>query len=233
MNYKFIGIIPARKGSKGIPNKNLKEINGKSLVELAIESAIGSKKINKIVISSDSEEILNVSKKYNNIDSLMRPDFLSSDEANTQDVVNHVLEHYNKSNITFDYIVLLQPTSPLRTGDHIKEAIYKLSKEDTEGVISVCEHDNTLLKCFLEDTNGNMVGVHNNDFPFSRRQDLPKTYHSNGAIYIINTKLFLKNKSFLTEKTKMYKMEEIDSVDIDNVSDLQIAENNMKKVNHD
>lgn len=131
----------------------------------------------------------------------------------------HSLQFYKG----YDNIILLQPTSPLRTASHIDEAFEFFEKEKTDSIISVCECDNKILKAFINDEKGYLKGICNNDYPFMSRQKLPKTYISNGAIYILKIKTFLTNPHFLQEKTKCYLMDEKSSIDIDTLEDLKKA----------
>ncbi|QKJ22264.1 cytidylyltransferase domain-containing protein [Poseidonibacter lekithochrous] len=216
---RILAVIPARGGSKGLPGKNIIDFAGKPLITWTIESSINSKYISKTIVSSDDYEILTVSRE-NNANTLKRPDYLALDTTATEPVVLHVLDSLKISNEIFDYIILLQPTSPLRSSKNIDEAFDLLLNSDATSLISVCEIDNKILKAFKKNDKGFIEGISNNKYPFMRRQDLPNTYMSNGAIYIIKTSEFLKNNSFLTTKTVSYLMNSRDSIDIDNETDL-------------
>jgi len=223
MDKKILSIIPARGGSKGLPRKNVLEIAGKPLVVWSIEASINSKCISKTVVSSDDEEILSVSKKAGAY-CLKRPQEYASDTASSEVVVEHVLKTIDEK---FDYVVLLQPTSPLRDVQDIDEAFEKLFNEDASALISVKEIDNKVLKAFKENKNGYIEGISNNEFPFMRRQDLPKTYISNGAIYIIHVEQFLKNNSFFTNQTIPFVMNDVKSLDIDTIDDFESVQNHL------
>lgn len=216
MTKKVLAIIPARGGSKGLPKKNIIDLAGKPLIAWTIEASLGSKYITKTIVSSDSDEILEVVKNYNT-DILKRPIEFASDTSSSEVVVKHVLETLDEK---YDYIILLQPTSPLRTTVDIDNAFEQLFSSDATALISVCEYDNKILKAFKENEFGYIEGISNNKYPFVRRQDLPKTYMSNGAIYIIKIDKFLENKSFFTDKTISFIMDEIKSLDIDTKEDL-------------
>ncbi len=220
MTKKVLAIIPARGGSKGLPRKNIIDLAGKPLMTWTIEASLNSKYISKTIVSSDSDEILEFAIKYGS-EILKRPDVLSADTSSSEVVVKHALENIVEK---FDYIVLLQPTSPLRDTLDIDSAFEKLFSSDADALISVCEYDNKMLKAFKENEFGFIEGISNNQFPFSRRQDLPKTYMSNGAIYIIKVEEFLKNNSFFADKTISYIMNEVKSLDIDTKEDLQKVE---------
>jgi len=217
MTKKVLAIIPARGGSKGLPRKNILNLNGKPLIAWTIESSLKSKYIAKTIVSSDDDEILEISKKYG-AGILKRPKELATDTASSEVVVKHAIESINEN---FDYIILLQPTSPLRDVENINNAFENLFEEDATALISVCKIDNKILKAFKKNKDGFIEGISNNEYPFKRRQDLPKTFISNGAIYIVKVDKFLENNSFLTDKTISYMMNEIESIDIDSMKDLE------------
>ena len=213
-----LALIPARGGSKGIKKKNLTLLQGKPLLYYTINAAKNSKYIDKIVLSSDCDEILNYGKSQD-IEILKRPREFALDDTTSDKVILHSLQFYKG----YDNIILLQPTSPLRTASHIDEAFEFFEKEKAGSIISVCECDNKILKAFINDEKGYLKGICNNDYPFMSRQKLPKTYISKGAIYILKIKTFLTNPHFLQEKTKCYLMDEKSSIDIDTLEDLKKA----------
>ncbi len=221
MKNKTLAIIPARGGSKGIKNKNLVLLGNKPLIYYTIKAALNAKSISRIVVSSDSSEILNYAKSQN-VDILKRPIELALDDATSDKVILHALEFYKD----YENVILLQPTSPLRTSEHIDKAFEIFKNTNANSLISVCEYDNKILKAFICDEKGNLKGICNDNYPFMPRQKLPKTYISNGAIYILKTNLFLNNPIFLQDnKTSCYIMDEKASLDIDSLEDLQKAEN--------
>ena len=138
---KYLAIIPARGGSKRLPNKNILDLNGKPLIAWSIEAAKKSQKIDDIIVTSDSEKILDIAKQYN-VKIIKRPDFLASDTATTFDAIKHAIETLDDK---YEYIVLLQPTSPLRNEKHINESIELLEKKNADAVISVCEMEHPPL----------------------------------------------------------------------------------------
>ncbi|WP_424686296.1 MAG: cytidylyltransferase domain-containing protein [Halarcobacter ebronensis] len=225
MIKKVLAIIPARGCSKGLPRKNIIDLAGKPLIAWTIEASLGSKYIINTIVSSDSDEILDVAKNYNS-DILKRPDELATDISSSEVVVKHVLESIEEK---FDYVALLQPTSPLRDTNDIDNAFEKLFSSEANALISVCEYDNKILKAFKENKFGYIEGISNNKYPFMRRQDLPKTYISNGAIYIIKVEEFLKNESFFTDKTISYEMNLEKSLDIDTLKDLEKVEKSINE----
>lgn len=210
-----LAIIPARSSSKGIKNKNLALLHDKPLLYYTINAAKNSKYIDKIVLSSDGDDILAYGQTQD-IDVLKRPKELALDDTTSDKVVLHALSFYKD----YENIILLQPTSPLRTNIHIDEAFLKFENEHSNTLISVIKCDNKILKAFIDD-NGHLKGICDNKYPFMPRQKLPKTYMSNGAIYIVKSNLFLNNPTFLQEKTSYYVMDEKASLDIDTIDDLK------------
>lgn len=219
---KVLSIIPARGGSKGIPKKNIIDLNGKPLIAYTIEASLKSKYITKTIVSSDSEEILDISQRYG-AEVLKRPYKLSLDTTASEPVISHVLENIENIN-EYDYLILLQPTSPLRDEKDIDFAFEKLLNEKANGLISCKEIDNKCLKAFIKNDIGFLKGICNNEYPFMRRQDLPKVLMPNGAIYIIKVKEFLINEKLFGEKIISYEMSEEKSLDIDTLEDLEKME---------
>ncbi len=214
-----LAIIPARGGSKGIPRKNIVPVAGKPLLAWTIEAAQKSKFINMVTVSSDSDEILGVAKRYGAIP-LRRPSSLATDNAPSGPVIMHAIESLRqKSKYMPDIVVLLQPTSPLRTHLHIDEAISVMLRKKCSAVISVKETDKMYLKTFV-DKNGYLAAAVNENFPFTPRQKLPSVYVVNGAIFATLTREFLKTKKLLTGKTTPYIMDEECSLDLDTLDDL-------------
>lgn len=220
MTKTFLAIIPARGGSKRFPRKNVLDLCGKPLIAWSIESALKSKYISKIIVSSDDEEILNIAKEYK-ADFIKRPDELASDTATTFDALKHTLENVEK----YDYVVLLQPTSPLRTEKHINEAIELLEEKNADAIISVCEMEHSVLWSNTLDENLDMSNFLSDEVLNKRSQDLPKYYRLNGAIYICKIDKFLQNRGFfLKDKVFAYIMDKKDSVDIDEEIDFKLAQ---------
>ena len=226
MTKRILSIIPARGGSKGLPRKNLIDLAGKPLIAWTIGSSLDSSYITKTIVSSDDDEILNIAKQYG-ADTIKRPDELSIDSTTSETVIKHVIDELKKNNQEFDYLLLLQPTSPLRDVEDIDNAFNILFKRNATALISVCEIDNKILKAFEQSKDGYIKGISNNKYPFMRRQDLPKTYLSNGAIYIIRADAFIKEGSLFTDKAISYVMSKVKSLDIDNMEDLEKVARNI------
>ena len=219
MNKTFLAIIPARGGSKRLPRKNILDLCGKPLISWSIEAALKSKYISKVVVSSDDEEILNISSNFG-ADIIKRPYELANDTATTFDAIKHTINNLEK----YDYIVLLQPTSPLRNEKHIDEAIELLEEKQADGIVSVCEMDHSPLWSNTLPEDGNMRGFLREEILNKRSQDLEKYYRLNGAVYICKTDKLLENKSFfLKDNIFAYIMDKKNSIDIDEEIDFEIA----------
>jgi CMP-N-acetylneuraminic acid synthetase len=221
---EILAVIPGRKGSKGVINKNIRKINGKPLISYSIEEALKSKFIKKIVVSSDSDEILEIARNLN-VETIKRPKHLAEDDSTTIDVIKHVLDSVrdNSNNIP-DLIILLQPTSPLRDSNHIDEAITKfLEEKNVDSLVSVCEMDHNPLWSFKID-NGFLSPAFDERLINKRRQDLPLFFLPNGAIFIGKPDKILEKNSFYTEKTMAFLMDKEKSVDIDTEFDFKIVE---------
>jgi CMP-N-acetylneuraminic acid synthetase len=230
MNIKnMIGIIPARGGSKGLPRKNIRDLNGKPLISYTISAALACKSIDNVVVSSEDQEILKIATLCG-ANVIKRPAELATDTAAAELLIKHVLESEKEKGVAYRYAILLQPTSPLRNSSHIDEAIKKFVSQGATSLISVVEYDYTPFKCFTIDSNDTLNGLYNNVTPFMNRQNLPKCYLSNGAIYIFSAGEFLKNMSFYQEKCIPFIMSKEESIDIDTRKDLEAAEAVMKKL---
>lgn len=222
----FLAIIPARGGSKRLPRKNVLDLCGKPLIAWSIEAGLNSKYIDKVVVTSDDDEILEVSKKFG-AETINRPDELASDTATTFDAIKHTIDNLEK----YDYIVLLQPTSPLRNKKHIDEAIELLEEKNADAIIGVCEMDHSPLWSNTLDESLSMKGFLRDEVLNKRSQDLDKFYRINGAIYICKTDKLLEEKSFfLKDNIFAYVMDRKSSVDIDEQIDFKFAKIFMREL---
>ena len=202
MNY--IAIIPARKGSKEIPKKNIKIIGGKPLIAWTIEQALRSKKISRVVVSTDSTEIAKISENYGAEVPFLRPEKFATDSATTEEVLLHAVEALSVSNNN-NAIVLLQPTSPVRLKRSIDSAIYKFEKERADSLVSV-----NLTKNFFWKKDKKIIPMYD-IFKRPMRQKLKKNqvfYRENGSIYITKVSSLVKYKNRLGGKISMFEMSE-------------------------
>lgn len=216
-------IIPARGGSKGIPGKNIKPLGGKPLICHAIDHARGVAPDARICLSTDSEEIKDTAERYGLEVPFLRPAELASDNAGTYGVLLHALDYYESHGGHFDAILLLQPTSPFRRQEDIAGALALYSPE-LDMVVSVTEAEaNPYYNCFEEDSHG-MLHLSKGDGSITRRQDAPKAWQYNGAVYVINPESLQKMPLSKFGKVKKYVMDPIHSLDLDTLFDWKMAE---------
>ena len=222
---KTLFIIPARGGSKGIIGKNIKSFAGKPMICHAIDAARHIASDDNICVSTDDNKIIETVRNYGLDVPFKRPDILATDTASTNDVLLHAIDFYENQGIYYDTLVLLQTSSPFRNYQHIKEAI-NLYSPDIHMVVSVHEtKSNPYYGLFEENTEGYLTASKTLDVPITRRQDVPKVYEYNGAVYVINVAVF-KEKKKLSDlsRIKKYEMSALESVDLDTPVDWAYAE---------
>lgn len=216
----FLAVIPARGGSKRLPRKNLLDLSGKPLIAWTIEAAKNSKYLDDIVVTTDDQDISEVSQRLG-VNVLLRPDELATDAASSVDVVIHAVI---AQEVHYDFIILLQPTSPLRNADHIDDAIELLQQKSANAVISVCESEHSPLWANSLPSDGCMNNFIREEMKNKRSQELPIYYRLNGAIYIVNASLLQSERTFfLKEKCFAYQMDKSVSQDIDDYYDFQVT----------
>lgn len=225
-DFKVLAIIPARGGSKRLPGKNKKIFLGKPLISWSIEAAMASNYVTDIILTTDDEDILNLKSSYPTIKFIKRPEHLALDSTSSVDVV---LDLMQKIKIIYDYILLLQPTSPLRTHFHIDAALEKIRASNKKQLVSVKSAD-FVFKNMVCITNGkaNLLRELVINIPVD---DSLKVL--NGAIYISDWKTLLFEKTFLGSSVDLYEMDEAVSVDIDTSTDWKLAEffSSLQKIN--
>jgi len=222
---KVLAIVPARSGSKRLPRKNIRELHGKPLIAWSIQAGLTSIYVDKVIVSTDDKEILDISREYGADVPFLRPSKLATDYVATIDVVIHALKYYESIGELYDYILLLQPTSPLRDANHIDEALGMLVDKTAKGVISVCKVEHPLEWTNSLPADGSMDSFIDRKNINKRSQDLQERYRINGAIYVANTVDLLKEKTFLLEKGVVaYIMGKNVSVDIDTAEDFILAD---------
>jgi len=225
---KYLVVIPARGGSKGIPRKNIKPLNGKPLIEYAIDIARKIVSDEDICVSTDDDEIIKVVENYGLKVAFKRPDSLATDTSGTYEVLLHALSFYEKIGREYDAIILLQTTSPFRTTTHIREALSLYSK-DVDMVVSVKESEaNPYYNCFEEGLDG-LLHICKGNGQYVRRQDAPKVYQYNGAIYIINADSLKRSPLSQFAKRVKYIMDDVHSIDLDTMTDWYVAEMMIKE----
>jgi len=216
----FLAVVPARGGSKRLPRKNILDLGNKPLIAWSIEAGLNSRYVDKVIVSSDDDEILNIAKKYNS-EIIKRPASLASDTATSFDALKHTIENVE----TYDYIILLQPTSPLRSSQHIDEAIELLMSKNADAIISITEMDHSPLWSNTLSEDGDMSTFLREEVKNIRSQDLEKYYRINGAIYICETERLLKKENFfIDDNIFSYVMDRKSSIDIDEDIDFHLAQ---------
>lgn len=221
---KNIAIIPARSGSKGLEDKNIRTFNGKPLLAYSVEVAIMSGLFNEVFVSTDSEKYAEIGREYGAHVPFLRSPELSSDTASSWDAVKEALNCYEKIGATFHTIALLQPTSPLRTAQDITNAFALMQEKQANAVVSVCEVDHSPLWCNILPENGSMDRFLSKDLVTRGRQNLDTYYRINGAIYLVNVPYLLSSQTIYDHGCFAYKMDKRRSIDIDDLVDFQIAE---------
>ncbi|ANE35938.1 CMP-N-acetylneuraminic acid synthetase [Campylobacter iguaniorum] len=221
---KLIAIIPARGGSKGIPHKNIIDICGLPMIVYTIQAALKSKIFSKIVVTTDSKEIKDISLQLG-VDVIDRPSSLSRDDSSIVDVIEHALKSVIADGSIFTHFMLLQPTSPLRNEQHIKESFDVYNSKDANSLVSVNLSVIPPQKTLI-DMDGKIQPLTKLSDLTQNRQNLPVSYHPNGAIYISKIDNFLKDKNLFLNPLHIYLMDEISSLDVDNIDDL----NNVREI---
>ena len=227
---KNIAIIPARSGSKGLKDKNIKLLNGKPLLAYSIEAAIKSKCFDVVMVSTDSKKYAEIAKKYGAEVPFLRTKSNSSDTSSSWDVVREVLEKYKELGKEFDTFMLLQPTSPLRTSLDIKKAYKLLKDKKANSIVSVCETDVSPLCCYNLPKNSLLSSVLRFEEENKRRQENNKYYTMNGAIYLSKIKQFIKTNDIYKHKCYAYIMDKNKSIDIDSKEDFMLLEFIVKNI---
>lgn len=218
-NSRILVVIPARGGSKGLPGKNIKLLNGKALLNYTIDAAREIFIDEDICVSSDDAGIIQSTEEYGLKVPFLRPDILSTDVAGSTDVLLHALDYYERQGKVYDIVILLQPTSPFRNGQHIREAL-ALYEQELDMVVSVTESHSASVICH-ENMNGYIELTLNKEA--GRRQTM-NYYEYNGAIYIINVLSLRRKKQLRFEKVRKYVMDKKSSLDIDDIWDFKFAE---------
>ena len=219
---KYLILIPARGGSKGIPQKNIKQLAGKPLIYYAIDAARALSDDDDICVSTDSTDIINCVEEYGLKVPFKRPEELATDKSGSNGVMLHAIDYYEQRGKEFDVVIYLQPTSPFRKSEHIKEAL-ALYNDDTDMVVSVVvAKSNPYYTLFEDDENGFLKKSKEGNF--LTRQECPEVYEYNGAIYIMNKQKLKEGGYSSLKKIKKYVMDENHSVDLDTPIDWIMAE---------
>ena len=229
---KILAIIPARGGSKGIPHKNIRDLNGKPLIAWTIEESFKSQYIDKLIVSTEDKNIAKISMACGAEVPFLRPEKFALDSTPGIDSILHAVKWFKDRNHVFDYVICLQCTSPFRTSYQVDESIEKISEKDADSIVSVCESEITPY-WMKKIENGKLKDFLKENTFYTRRQDAPKVYRLNGAIYIAKIQVLLNIKDWYTKNTIPYVMDRMSSVDIDNMVDFKFAEFLMKENSND
>jgi CMP-N-acetylneuraminic acid synthetase len=223
---KILAIIPARGGSKGVPGKNIKLLNGKPLLAYTSEIAMQSKMLSEVMVSTEDEQIKNVAARLGMKVPFMRPQALAQDKTPTIDVIIHALEWYEKQNIFFEAVCLLQITSPFRTVEFLDKAIAKFIESDCDSLVSVQKVPLEYNPHWTFEVNdeGNLKIATGEIKIIPRRQDLPTAYHRDGSIYITKTTVLLEEHSLYGKSTAFIESDPELYVNIDTMEDWENAE---------
>jgi N-acylneuraminate cytidylyltransferase len=217
----ILGLIPARGGSKGLPRKNILPLLGKPLVAWTIEEAKKSRYIDRLILSSEDSEIIATARQWGCEAPFVRPAELAGDDTPGIDPVLHALQAIPES---YDYVVLLQVTSPLRTAEDIDRCLEYCINKNAPVCIAVTEPEKSPYWMYRLDEGNRLIPLMDEGYTSLRRQDLPTTYVINGAVYVVGTGWVKQHRTFLTPETLAYVMPRERSIDVDSGQDIIICE---------
>lgn len=219
-----LALVPARGGSKGLPRKNVLPLGGKPLIAWSVEAARRSALVDRVVVSSDDEEILGAARAAGAEVPFVRPAALAADDSSTLDVVLHALDNLAAAGQAFDYLVLLQPTSPLRQTEDIDGCLHRCRQLQAPSCVSVTAPDKSPFWMYTEDDRHRLVPLLPDGERASQRQQLPPVVALNGAVYVSGVTALRASRAFVTAETVAWHMPRERAVDIDTALDLAIAE---------
>ena len=228
---KILGLIPARGGSKGVPGKNIKKLGGKPLLTFTAEAALASKKLNKVILSSDDDEIIKVGQKYGIDVPFKRPAELAQDNSGSLGVVQHAISFMQSQGEHYEAVCLLQVTSPFRRKRFIDKAIEKFQVGNFDSLVSVLPvpHEYNPHWVFEPDKNDALKIATGDEAIIKRRQELPKAYFRDGSIYITKTEV-IKQGSLLGKRIGYIENNSDNYVNIDTMEDWKRAEEVVKRI---
>ncbi|WP_298421553.1 acylneuraminate cytidylyltransferase family protein [uncultured Kordia sp.] len=228
----ILAVIPARGGSKGVPGKNKKLLNGKPLIQYSIDAALESKYINEVVVTTDDEEIIAISKSLGANVPFVRPKHLAEDATPTLPVIQHVISYFETEGKHFDAICLLQPTSPFRPTGFLEKALETFKEKQTDSLVSVLEvpHEYNPHWTFEANENGVLQIATGEKNIIPRRQELPKAYHRDGSIYITKTNIIQQENSLYGNSLSYVVSDKKYYVNIDTQNDWLKAEQLAKTI---
>ncbi len=226
---KTLALITARGGSKRIPKKNIKEFNGKPIIAYSIEAALKSGVFDEVMVSTDSEEIAEIAKKYGAKVPFLRSEATSNDYATTTDVIEEVINEYRKMGQEFEVLTCMYPTAPFITAERLKVAVETLLSSDADSLIPVVRFSYPPQRA-MEIQDGCLV-FRQPEYLAARSQDLVPHYHDAGQFYVTRTESFLKNRNLLLGKILPLELSELEVQDIDNEVDWKLAELKYQLIN--
>jgi len=231
---KILAIIPARGSSERLPGKNIRMLGDKPLIEWSIDVARKVSSIDKIFVSTDCNDIADVCRRAGLDIPILRPKSLASDNSSTIDGVKHAIEYLKGRGEIYDFVLLLQPTSPLRSPDHVREAIDIVSSKKADAVISVCKCEHSPLWTNSLPNDFSMSNFFDVKFKNMRSQELPVYYRLNGAIFLVSIDRLYEEETFLlSSNSYAIEMDAMASVDIDHEIDFLLAETIIKQSSYD
>lgn len=226
---RSLAIIPARSGSKGLKDKNIKLLDGKPLIAYTIEAALNSKMFDEVFLSTDSEKYAEIGCSLGANVPFLRSEELSTDIASSWDVVKAALLNYQEKGMKFETVALLQPTSPLRSCEDIINGYAQMKIKNANAIVSVCEVDHSPLWCNTLPDDHSLQNFLRQDLIGKPRQSLPTYYRLNGALYIVKSDYLWNTKNIYEKKCYAVIMSKENSIDIDDEIDFKIAEVLMKQ----
>lgn len=221
---KNIAIIPARSGSKGLPDKNIRELNGVPLIAYSIKAALDSGVFDTVMVSTDSEKYAQIARNYGAEVPFLRSGKNSGDRSASWDVVKEALLRYGEMGKYYETVALLQPTSPLRLGKHIAEAYQMMEERQANAVVSLCQNEAPFAICNILPEDLSIVDFLNERGFYPRRQALQTLHRPNGAIYLYKTEALHTQLSIYDANCFAYVMDKTHSIDVDTLEDFQIVE---------
>ena len=224
---KILALIPARGGSKGIPRKNIKELQGKPLITYSIETGLACPLIDQVVVSTEDREIAAISKAAGAEVPFLRPQELARDQSPTIDLVVHALLFFKEKNINYDAICLLQPTVPFRNEVDLIAVIEKFINSDADSLITVRKVPHIYNPHWIyeqDPESGFLKTTISDQLRIKRRQDLPQAYHRDGSVYLTKSEVVLKQRSLYGQKIIHHEMSASPNINIDTMNDWQQAE---------
>lgn len=219
-DHSVLGVILARGGSKGLPRKNVRDLAGKPLIAWTIEAGHESEHLDRLILSSDDNEIMEVAEEHDCEVPFQRPAELAQDDTTSMETLLHALDQVEP----YDYVVLLQPTSPLRTAADIDATIARCHQNGGTACVTVTETDKPPQWMFTLGESNRLAPVMDRDEMITRRQEAPTTYVPNGAVYAVGTAWLREHKTFYTDATIGYPMPPERSADVDMALDLKWCE---------